>query len=83
MNNKLLDLNNYLFESIENIDNATNNEELNKEIDKANAKVKIADAIIRNADVMLKGVELQMEYGLKNIEGILCVEDLQKNKKTG
>lgn len=81
MKNKLIDLNNYLFESIENLDNAKDDKELEMEINKANSKVKIADAIIRNADVMLKGIDLQMQYGLRSIEGILCVEDLQKNKK--
>lgn len=53
MNNTLYDLNNYLFESLENIENADNDKELKKELEKAKVKAIIADKIIDNAKTVL------------------------------
>lgn len=55
MKNKLTDLNDYLFEQIERInDDSLNEEEINKEIKKAEAIQGIAETIIKMANYNLK-----------------------------
>lgn len=52
MKNKLTDLNDYLFEQIERInDDSLNEEELSKEIKKAEAIQGIAETIIKNGEL--------------------------------
>lgn len=64
MKNKLTDLNNYLFESIERLtDDSLSDEELNKEINRANAVKNIAETIIDNGRLALQVKRHLDEYG--------------------
>jgi len=55
MNNKYSDLNNYLFEQLERInDDDLNPEELDAAIKKAEAVGKVAETIIKNGELALK-----------------------------
>lgn len=57
MKNSLQDLNNYLFESLERInDDDLTDEELEKEIKRSEAVTKVASTIINNAEVQLKAL---------------------------
>ena len=65
MKNKLTDLNNYLFEQLERLnDDSLSEEELDKEIKKADKITKIAATIIKNADTQLKGAKYLKEQGV-------------------
>lgn len=67
MKNSLHDLNNYLFESLERInDNDLTDEELEKEIKRSEAVTKVASTIINNAEVQLKALQYADEYGYNN-----------------
>lgn len=64
MKNKLVDLNNHLFEMIERLnDENLTNEDLQKEIGRAAAMSNISKQIIDNAKVELDAAKLVMEYG--------------------
>lgn len=64
MKNTLADLNNYLFEAIERIDDDNlSDDQLDKEIRRADAVTKIAGTIISNANTQLRAVEHMDEYG--------------------
>lgn len=65
MKNKLTDLNDYLFEQLERLnDDSLSQEELEKEIKKADKVTKIAATIIKNADTQLKGLKYLEESGV-------------------
>lgn len=65
MKNSLQDLNNYLFEQIERVnDDSLSDEELEKEIKKAEMVTKIGQTIISNAQVQLNAWKEANEYGL-------------------
>lgn len=65
MNNKLTDLNNYLFEQLERLnDDSLDEGQLDKEIKRANAVTQIATNIVKNADVMLKGAKYLSDKGI-------------------
>lgn len=67
MKNSLHDLNNYLFESLERInDDDLTDEELEKEIKRSEAVTKVASTIINNAEVQLKALKYADEYGYNN-----------------
>ena len=64
MKNSLQDLSNYLFESLERInDDDLTDEELEKEIKRSEAVTKVANTIINNAEVQLKALQYADEYG--------------------
>lgn len=64
MNNKLSDLNNYLFEEIEKLQNDDlTNEELDRTIKRAEAVTKVSETIIRNGELALKTLQHLNEYG--------------------
>lgn len=67
MQNKLIDLNNYLFEQLErlNDDNLTM-EELDREIKKSKEIVKVSQTIVNNADILLKAKKYFDETGTSN-----------------
>lgn len=57
MKNKLSDLNNYLFEELERLNDdetLSNNEELEKELKRSKAITNVSNQIIQNANVVLK-----------------------------
>lgn len=62
MKNSLQDLNNYLFESLERI----NDDDLEKEIKRSEAVTKVASTIINNTEVQLKALQYADEYGYNN-----------------
>lgn len=64
MKNTLSDLNNYLFEAIERLnDDSLDNEGLDKEIKRSEAVQKIAKTIIDNGSLALQAKKYMDEYG--------------------
>ena len=64
MQNTLSDLNNALFEAIERIqDDDLTEEQLGKEIRRAEAVTKVAEVIVRNGEFALKTMQHLNEYG--------------------
>lgn len=67
MKNTLSDLNNYLFESIERLnDDNLSDEELEKEIKRSEAVQKVAKTIIDNGSLALQAKKHCDEYGIGN-----------------
>ena len=65
MKNTLADLNNYLFESIERLnDDDLTNEDLEKEIKRSEAVQKVAKTIIDNGTLALQAKKHFDEYGI-------------------
>jgi hypothetical protein len=69
MKNTLADLNNYLFEAIERVnDDSLDNEQLDREIKRSETVQKIAKTIIDNGNLALQAKKHMDEYGQgKNI----------------
>lgn len=68
MKNTLADLNNHLFEQMERLnDDDLTDEQLEKEIKRADAMKDIATQIISNAQIVLKATELNMEYSRTDV----------------
>lgn len=63
MNNTLNDLTNYLFESLERLQEAETAEELEKEVTRSEAVTKVASKIIDNANILLQAQKHADEYG--------------------
>lgn len=64
MKNSLADLNNYLFEQIERLnDDELDDETLDKELRKADAIVKVSEKIIANGELAFKTMKHMDEYG--------------------
>lgn len=64
MNNTLEDLNNYLFESIERLnDDGMTEEQLDREIKRSEAVQKVAKTIIDNGALALQAKKHMDEYG--------------------
>lgn len=71
MKNKLADLNNYLFEQIERLnDDDMTEEQLNMNIKKIETINKIADTIIKNGELQFKSAKMAIDYGVVNQEQI-------------
>ena len=67
MKNKLIDLNNYLFEQLERLnDDSLTMEELDREIKKSKEIVKVSQTIVNNADILLKAKKYFDETGISN-----------------
>lgn len=66
MKNTINDLNNYLFEAIERLNDDLDDIGLEKEIKRSQAVQKIANAIIANADLALRAKKHMDDYGCKN-----------------
>lgn len=64
MKNKLIDLNNHLFAQIERLgDEGMSDEDLDKEVKRSEAIVRVADKIISGADTTLRAAKIVAEYG--------------------
>lgn len=64
MKNTLSDLNNYLFEQLERLnDDEISTEQLDREIRKTDSIVKVADRIIQNGDLAFRTMQHMDEYG--------------------
>ena len=66
--NKLMDLNNLLFEQLENLVTAEGDEEVRLQISKSKAVSSIASNIINTASISLEATKIQLEYG-ENLKG--------------
>lgn len=67
MKNTLNDLNNYLFEQIERLnDDSLSDDELDKELRKSDSIIKISEKIIANGELALKTIKHMDEYGYGN-----------------
>lgn len=80
MKNNLTSLNNYLFEELErlNDDEALEDDnQLEKELKRAEAITEVAEKIISNGSLMLKAIHEQNEYGSisQNVPKILIGTD--------
>ena len=65
MKNKLVDLNDHLFEQLERLnDEDLKGEELEMEMSRAKAMASVAQTIINNGDLMLKAQKQYAEYGM-------------------
>ena len=63
MRNKLEDLNNHLFEEIKRLnDEDLDDEQLAKEVKRADAMAKLATQIVNNAKTQVDAVKVVMEY---------------------
>lgn len=70
MQNKLIDLNNHLFEQLERLnDDELSEEDMRKEIERSKAMASISNQIIENARLNLNATELALEYG-ENINNL-------------
>ena len=58
MKNSLSDLNNNLFEALERLNDAATPEEIEREIERAQAVADIGEVIVRNASVGLKAIDI-------------------------
>ena len=83
MQNKLLDLNNHLFEQLERLnDEDLDEKQLNLEIKRASAMANISNQIIQNAKVELDATKVCLEYGnlgdMKNLPPMLKYDSTSK-----
>lgn len=66
----LADLNEYLFSALDAITNDDlSDEQLQREINKAQAVTKVAETVIRNGELALKTMQLVNEYGYTTPDG--------------
>lgn len=68
MKNKLVDLNNHLFESLERLmDDDLTDEQLEKEVQRSRAVTSVAKTIIQNSQLALNAAKYanEMGYGIK------------------
>lgn len=64
MRNTLTDLNNYLFEQLERLnDDELTSEELDRELQKTDSIVKISEKIIENGELAFKTMKHMDDYG--------------------
>ena len=64
--NKLMDLNDILFEQLENLVTAEDENEIKMEINRAKAVSGIATNIIETANLSLQAKKIQLEYALED-----------------
>lgn len=75
MKNKLTDLNDHLFAQLERLsDENLSQEDIAREVARAQAVVSVADCIVANAGVQLKTMELVAEHGGRIAAPFLAVE---------
>lgn len=64
MKNTLVDLNNYLFEQLERLnDDTLSQEQLDRELRKTDSIVKVSEKIIQNGELAFKTMQHMDEYG--------------------
>ena len=81
MKNKLSDLNNYLFEQLEILnDSDLSEEQIDSAIKKAETVSKIADTIVKTNELQFKALCKCAEYGIINNEQVKILLLPSKNK---
>lgn len=82
MQNKLIDLNNHLFEELERLNNEDlKGDALQEERERAKTMATIAQTIINNAELALKAIKHYDEYGIREkIPEMLKIGDGTKNE---
>ena len=84
--NKLIDLNDHLFEQLERLSDETQSEEdLKMEIQRSKQVVAVARSITANANTMLGAVRITLEYGrdtANKMPAILQIEGISKEEKS-
>lgn len=85
MKNKLIDLNNHLFEQIERLnDESLTDDQIKKEVTRTDAMVKVSEQIISNANLALRGAQLVAEHsGKGTFEHMLPMLDGPSTDKKG
>lgn len=71
MKNKMIDLNNILFEQLERLQDdelMEDNEKFNKEVERSKAVAGISSQIIKNAQLTFQAAKLAAEYGDGNVK---------------
>ena len=82
MKNKLIDLNNHLFEQLERLnDEDLNGEELEKELRRADGMTKIAAQIIQNGELAYRTMVHLDEYGYGSNRDINTVPEMLETKE--
>ena len=77
--NTLMDLNNHLFAELERLgDEGLTQEELEKEIARADAITKVGNVLVTNAKTALEATKTQIEWGRR--ENVQIPEMLLENK---
>ena len=72
MNNTLVDLNNYLFETLERLtDDSLTEEDLKKEITRSQAVTAVAGTVISNGELALKTMRHLDDYGISHDKATL------------
>ena len=67
MKNKLTDVNDYLFEQLEKLnDDSLTDEQIDAVIKKAETVNKIADTIVKNGELQFKAMKMASDYGIIN-----------------
>ena len=64
--NKLMDLNDLLFEQLENLITAETNEEIDRVLKTSKAVSSLASNIIATANLSLEAQKVKLEYGLED-----------------
>lgn len=78
--NTLMDLNNHLFAELERLgDEDLTQEELEKEIERANAIAKVGSVLVNNAKTALEATKTQMEWERR--DSVQIPEMLLENKR--
>lgn len=81
MSKTLQDLNDFLFEAIESLQNYDmNDEELEKEIKRSEAITKVAGTIINNANIQLQAIKHADEYGGRKEMPKILIGDTKNDK---
>ena len=81
MQNKLVDLNNYLFEELERLNNeSVTEDEMQKEIERSKAITSISQTIINNAELVFKAQKHYDEYGIEYKKENLLLESDKDEK---
>lgn len=76
MKNTLADLNNYLFEQIERLnDDELDEERLDSELKKADAIVRVSEKIIQNGELAFKTMKHMDEYGYNTVHRVPTMLD--------
>lgn len=81
MSKTLQDLNDYLFEAIESLQNYDmSGEELENEIKRSEAITKVAGTIINNANIQLQAIKHADEYGGRKQMPKILIGDTKNDK---